>query len=160
VLRSNQGFIKLQIIISIALGLGFGASAFLNYQQHQRAEQDKKLLQGEITDLRYQREQDQKASTSPSPSASPSASPSPDTSPTPTPSSTPAVAGDSTSQKTGVMKAAANVRKEPSSNAEKVFPSMLPKGTTVAIGTDARNGYQQITVNGKTGYVLASYLQF
>ncbi len=67
----------LLIIITATLGLGFGALIYLNYAQYQRAEQDKRLLQGEITDLRYQLKQDS--------AASPSATPSP------TPSSTPAV---------------------------------------------------------------------
>ncbi|MDB5178692.1 MAG: hypothetical protein JWN01_635 [Patescibacteria group bacterium] len=86
---SQRGFIRLPILIAIVLGLGFGASGYLNYSQHQRAEQDKKLLQGQITDLRYQLKQDQQAVGSPSPSPSGSVEPAP----TPSPSPSPAVAG-------------------------------------------------------------------
>jgi hypothetical protein len=86
---SQRGSIKLPIVIAAVLGLGFGASAYLNYAQHQAAEQDKRLLQGQITDLRYQVDQDHHAT--PSPSASPTASPS--ASPASTPSPSPAVAG-------------------------------------------------------------------
>jgi hypothetical protein len=84
---SQRGFIRLPILIAIVLGLGFGASAYLNYSQHERAEQDKRLLRGQITDLRYQLKQDA-MSPSPSPSTEPTSS-----TPTPSPSTSPAVAG-------------------------------------------------------------------
>jgi hypothetical protein len=69
----------LLVVICATFGLGLGASMYLNYDQYQRAEQDRKLMQGEITDLRYQLKQDQGVSPSPSPatSASPSPTPSP-----------------------------------------------------------------------------------
>ncbi len=73
----------LLIVVMATLGLGLGASMYLNYNQYSQAEEDRKLLKGEITDLRYQLDQDQKASPSPSPGSS--SSPSPAASPTPTP---------------------------------------------------------------------------
>jgi hypothetical protein len=83
---SQRGGISFPIVIAAVLGLGFGASAYLNYAQHAQAMNDKKLLQGQITDLQYQVKQDQLAKAS-------SPSPTPSDSPTPTPSATPAVAG-------------------------------------------------------------------
>lgn len=83
-------FFNLPVIIAAVFGLGLGASMYLNVVQHQRAESDKKLLQGEITDLRYQVKQDQ---TTVSPTASPAPSLSPSSSPSPT--AEPAVAGTS-----------------------------------------------------------------
>lgn len=72
---SQRGAIKLSIILASALGVGFIASAYLNFYQHQQSAQQQSLLQGQITDLRYQVNQDH---LSPSPSASllPTASPS------------------------------------------------------------------------------------
>jgi hypothetical protein len=72
----------LLIVICAALGLGLVASLYLNYDLAQRADQDRKQMKGEITDLRYQLKQDQEgvspqASASPSPSPSPSPSGSP-----------------------------------------------------------------------------------
>lgn len=80
---SQRGSIRLSIVLAVVLGLGFGASAYLNYAQHQQAASDKKLLQGQITDLQYQVKQDQLAAASPSPSPSDSPSPSPSASPAP-----------------------------------------------------------------------------
>lgn len=71
----------LLIVICAALALGLVASLYLNYDQAQRADQDKKLMQGEITDLRYQLKQDQATSPSPEASPSPSADPSPSSAP-------------------------------------------------------------------------------
>jgi uncharacterized protein YgiM (DUF1202 family) len=160
----NQGgAIKLSVVLAAVLGLAFGGSAFLNFEQHQRAEQDKKLLQGEIVDLRYQVKQDQLAAggnPSPSPAASASPEPSPSASPSPEPSSTPAVLGDSTPvPKTATLKTAANLHSGPSAKSS-VIAKMVPKGSVVTLGGSASGGYQQVTINGKTGYVLASFLQF
>jgi hypothetical protein len=90
-LVSIRGPISLPIIIAIVLGLGFGASAYLNYVQYERDQQDETLLQGQITDLKYQLNLNNSASPSPSPLASTSPSPTD----SPTPSSSPAVAGTS-----------------------------------------------------------------
>jgi hypothetical protein len=84
---TERGAITLSTIIAIVLGIGFCASAYLNYAQHQRSSQDESLLQGQITDLKYQLNQDGVSSPSPSPVAST------DPSPSPSPSSSPAVAG-------------------------------------------------------------------
>jgi hypothetical protein len=149
---SQRGAISLPVIIAAVLGLGFAASGYLNIAQHQRADQDRKLLQGEIVDLRYQIGQDRLA-TNTSPAPSPEATP--DATPEPSPSGTPAVLGAST---TRTLSAAANVHSS-ASRTSKTLISLLPKGTSVTLGSDAANGYQQITVNGVTGYILASFLQ-
>ncbi|HVQ44238.1 MAG TPA: hypothetical protein VMT30_04710 [Candidatus Saccharimonadia bacterium] len=86
---SQRGAINLVTVIAVVLGLGLLASMYLNYSQHQSAQQDRKQLQGEITDLRYQVKQDQQAAAGPSPTPSPLATPEP------SPTATPAVAGTS-----------------------------------------------------------------
>jgi hypothetical protein len=151
---SQRGAISLPVVIAVVLGVGFGASAYLNIAQHQRADQDKKLLQGEITDLKYQVGQDKLASaTSPSPTPSPEASP--DATPEPSPTQTPAVLGASTK----TLKNAGNVHSD-ASKTSAIKISLLPAGSIVTLGSDVRNGYQQITTsNGVTGYILSSYLQ-
>lgn len=163
-MKSPLGAVKLPVVIAAALGLGLAASAFLNFQQHQRSEQDKKLLQGEIVDLRYQVQQDKLAAASPTPDLSdiPSDSPSPSASPTPTPSespaATPAVLGDqAAAPQTRTIKAACNLRAKATENSTRL--TRVPAGAVVTLGADASNGYQQVTINGKTGYVLASYLK-
>jgi hypothetical protein len=95
------GFISLPTIIAAALGIGFAASAYLNYAQYQSSQQNQKLLQGQIVDLKYQVNQDHLAmsGSNPSPSPSPQANTaSTTTSPSPSPStsSSPTVAGAST----------------------------------------------------------------
>jgi uncharacterized protein YgiM (DUF1202 family) len=132
--------------------VGFGASAYLNIAQQQRADQDKKLLQGEITDLRYQLGQDKLASAT-SPSPSPAASP--DATPAPSPSNTPAVLGSSTK----TVKTAGNVHTDASASSP-IKIKLLAAGSSVTLGADVRNGYQQITTSdGVTGYILSSFLQ-
>jgi hypothetical protein len=91
------GFVSLPTIIAAALGIGFAASAYLNYSQYQAASQNQKLLQGQIVDLKYQVTQDHLADSSPSPSptakaVATTASPSP----SPSSSAAPAVAGTAT----------------------------------------------------------------
>lgn len=72
----------LLIVISAALGIGLGASLFFNFSMIQKADQDKDLLNGEITDLRYQLKQ---GSASPTPTPAPVASVAASPSPSPTP---------------------------------------------------------------------------
>ena len=76
----QTGGIKLSVVLASALGVGFLASGYLNFYQHQQAAQQQSLLNGQITDLRYQVNQDH-AHPSPSasllPTTSPSASPTP-----------------------------------------------------------------------------------
>ncbi|HEY2003664.1 MAG TPA: hypothetical protein VGH44_00945 [Candidatus Saccharimonadia bacterium] len=132
---------------------------YLNFYQHQQAAQDAKLLNGQIVDLRYQVTQDHLAVTTPtpSPSVSPSDTPSPDPSlsPTPTPAGTPAVAGASTSPQS-TLKQLAKLHVSPSQSSS--YYGEYPAGTPVTIGTIKSGTYRQVTINGKTGYVLASYL--
>jgi len=71
------------IMIIGALGLGLAASVYLNYYQYQHSAQDKQLLQGQITDLRYQVVRDAQAASTPIPSPSGSASPTPSATATP-----------------------------------------------------------------------------
>jgi len=149
----------------MALGVGFIASVFLNFVQSQHASQDHKLLQGEITDLRYQVNLDKLAATGPTPSASPvatpeaspSPSPTPGASPSPSPSPAGAVAGDST--KTATVKKSGNIHVGASTTSKVLVPyTQLPVGTSVTLGSMSGK-FQQITFNGTTGYILASYLQ-
>ena len=90
-MKNQRGSISLPVILSIVFGLGLAASAYLNYVQNQSAASNQKLLQGTITDLKYQLNKDQIASAQPSPTVTPLATPEPTATPTPTPS--PAVAG-------------------------------------------------------------------
>src|SRR6266536_149523 len=74
--RSERGSNKLSIVLASALSVGFIASAYLNFYQHQQSSQQQTLLQGQITDLKYQVNQDH-ASPSPSASLLPTSLPSP-----------------------------------------------------------------------------------
>jgi len=154
--------INLPIVIAVVMGLGFGASAFLNMAQYARSEQDKKLLRGEITDLKYQVEQDRLAgnvgaSPSPSPEASETPSPSPDTAPTP--SASPEVAG--AAARTMTVRTAATFRSAPNASAAHVdgFPNKLPVGTVVTVTGDKNGSYYPATYNGSNGYLLADALR-
>jgi hypothetical protein len=143
--------------------LGFGASAYLNYSQYTRTQQDKKLLNGEITDLKYQVVQDHlgstptpSASVSPSPSGSPSPGPSPSASATPAPSQSPAVAGAST--KTIIRQG--NIHSAASTSSSTLVPYQnVAVGTSVTTIGDPVGKYQQITYNGTTGYIESGDLQ-
>lgn len=81
---------KLPLLVIGVLASGFMASIFLNISQGQRATQDRNQLEGEITDLRYQLNQNKQALLTPTPS--PLATPEPTLSPSPSPM----VAGAST----------------------------------------------------------------
>jgi hypothetical protein len=95
-LAEHRGFVKLPIVIAAALGIGFVASAYLNFYQHQQANQAQAQLQGQITDLTYQIKQDHAAGLGATPTATPSPSAtttSQATTASPSPSASPAVAG-------------------------------------------------------------------
>lgn|GEM_PF-1162955 len=83
---NQRGSINLPVVIAAVFGIGLAASMYLNYNQNQTADQDRRLMQGQITDLRYQIKQDGLASAQ-------SPSPSPLATPEPSPSESPAVAG-------------------------------------------------------------------
>jgi cytoskeletal protein RodZ len=87
---SERGAIKLSVVLAAVLGVGFIASGYLNFAQHQQSVQEQSLLQGQITDLTYQLKQNQGTN---SPSPSPASSSTSSSSPIPSPSSSPAVAG-------------------------------------------------------------------
>lgn len=74
--RSGQ---NLLIVVAVTLGLGLGASGYLNYVQFSRTQDEKAAANGQITDLRYQLKQQQDvlaaATPTPSPTAVPSAAP-------------------------------------------------------------------------------------
>jgi hypothetical protein len=89
VFTKDRGFVKLSVVLAVVFGIGFGASAYLNYAQHEASKQEQTQLQGQVTDLTYQLKQDGGPTTSPTPSANAAADPSP----SPSPSTTPAVAG-------------------------------------------------------------------
>jgi hypothetical protein len=159
VAMSQRGAISLPIVIAVVLGLGFGASAYLNMSQYQRAQQDKKLLKGEITDLRYQIKQDQLASGDPSPSPSPEASPSPSPSPsaTPVPTTTPEVAG--ASAHTMTVKTAATLRSRATVSSAAVLSAKIPINKVVTVTGALTNGYYPVTVDGSAGFIVASALR-
>lgn len=92
-LVNERGSISLPVIIAVVLGLGLAASTYLNVVQHQSAQADRKLMQGEITDLRYQVNKDLVATASSPATASPAPTPTPLATPEPSPSATPLVAG-------------------------------------------------------------------
>ena len=156
---SQSGFIKLPVVLAAVFGLGLGASMYLNWFQHQQSAQEAKLLNGTIVDLRYQVAQDKltMGSPSPSPSASPSDSASPEPSPSPVPSSTPAVAGASTVAHTLIK--ACNVHPSASTRGAVVPFTMFastafaPVSVPVTFNGSPVGGYQNITVNGKKGFV-------
>jgi len=156
---SQSGFVKLSVVFAATFSLGLGASMYLNYYQHQQAAQEAKLMNGQIVDLRYQVSQDHlaMATPSPSPSASPSDTPAPSQSPSPAPTSTPAVAGASTGPQATTLKQLAKLHISPSQSSN--YYGEYPAGTPVTIGAIRSGVYQQVTINGKTGYVVASYLK-
>jgi hypothetical protein len=164
----SRGFAKLSTVITVTLAIGFVASAFLNISQHQRAQQDHKMMQGEITDLRYQVNQDRlalgEASPSPSPKASPSSSPAAAPTASASPSPTPAAVLDANTQtktvkQTGSASTQPNLRRQPNSSLTPLI-SHVPAGTPVTLVDDSlQNGYRHVTISGQTGYILASYLE-
>jgi hypothetical protein len=85
---NERGEINITMIVAIVLGLGLVASAYLNYYQNTQSLQSQKLMQGQITDLRYQVNQDRLGSV-----ASPEPSPTPVAVPDPTSPPAPVVAG-------------------------------------------------------------------
>jgi hypothetical protein len=87
----ERGAIKLSVILAAVFGVGFAASGYLNFAQHQQSVQEQTLLQGQITDLNYQLKQDQGSAPSSSPKATTSSSTS--ATPSPSPLGSPAVAG-------------------------------------------------------------------
>lgn len=147
----------LTYVVIGALSLGLVASVYLNYAQAQRADQDHHLLQGQITDLRYQVQQDKQAAgaanATPTPSPSPSATPTPvlaaETTPTPTP--TPAAA-------TATVKSFVHLRARATTSSAIV--TSLNAGAIVTLGAYSDARWQQITVAGKSGYVDKSYLKY
>jgi hypothetical protein len=160
---SQRGAVSLPTLVAVVLGLGFGASAYLNYSQYTRTQQDKKLLNGEITDLKYQVVQDH-LGTTPTPSSSPgnSAAPSPSSTPgagaTPSPSQSPAVAGASTQTMTVIE--AATLRSADKSSSAPVMAAKVPVGTVVTInGPVTAGGYYPVSVNGSSGFIIASALK-
>jgi cytoskeletal protein RodZ len=160
-------FFSFPTFLAAVFGLGFGASIFLNVQQHARASQDAKLMQGTITDLKYQVDQDHKQlagaaspMTSSTPSDSPIATPEPSTTPstTPTPSPTPAgqVAGAST---VPALKYACNVHATANINSTDVWTvgQLQAKGLPAYPGSP-KGSWQNVTYGGKPGFVLSSCL--
>jgi uncharacterized protein YgiM (DUF1202 family) len=151
----QRGVIKLPTIISIALGLGLGASMFLNYHQHQRAEQERKLLKGEITDLRYQVQQDKLAMNfTPTPSPGPAETPTPSATPSPSP-----VLGAETKNAT-VQSSVGYVNMRQEANTRAGIVAKLNNGTVVTLGSFSSKDWQEISANGKHGYVAKTYLKY
>ena len=82
---------KISTVLAVSCAAGLVGSALLNMVQFQRAQQDKKLLQGEITDLRYELNLERGSQITPTPE--PEASASPQASPAASPTPAPEVAG-------------------------------------------------------------------
>lgn len=159
-MTNQRGAISLSIIIAAVLGLGLLASAYLNYAQHQSAALDHKLMQGEITDLRYQVNQDKLASATTAPTPSPLATPEATTTPpTPAPAATPAVLAASVKSK--VVKSASaqpNLRVQANASSTILLAHVAAGTLSTLVDGDDHNGYLHVIINGKTGYMLASYL--
>lgn len=167
-LFKESRFFSFPTFIAAVFGLGLGASIFLNVAQHTRAQQDAKLMQGTITDLRYQIDQDHKqlaGATTPSPTPSPSDTPV--ATPEPSPSDTPAVAGASTTPASSVFKYACNMHTAGNPNA-----SLVKNGSTVynysyfesqglsPLPSKLSGGaWQPTSFNGQSGYVQAACLK-
>ncbi|MBW4061115.1 SH3 domain-containing protein [Candidatus Saccharibacteria bacterium] len=148
-MKPSRPVAKIWIVCTIVLAAAFVAAAYLNYVQYQRAQDAQRLLNGTITDLRYQLSIDEKgASPSPSPSSSPSPTPVPAASPA---ASTPAPAATTTTNQV------ANLHSQP--DVHSAILAKLAAGTVVTLGSPAASGYRQVTVNGTTGFVLQAYLR-
>ena len=139
---------KLTTLCAIVFGLGFAASAYLNFVQYQNSQADLKQANGTITDLRYQVGLDRAAKASPSPSASPAVLGDQAT-PTPTPSATPVAS-------TTTTKAFVYLHSSPSQSSS--ILAQLQAGTTVTLVASANDKYEQVVYNGTTGYIAKSYL--
>ena len=159
-MQPGRSATKLWIICSAALAVGFIALAYLNFVQYQNAQDAARLAKGTITDLRYQLGLDEKAA---SPSPSPSISPSPSTSPTPTPTTSASPTPTTTPTAAPAGRSAttnqpANLHTQP--NIKSAVITRLATGTVVALGSTVSGGYQEVSANGQTGYVLQSYLKY
>ena len=138
---------------------------YLNYYQHERATQEAKLMNGTITDLRYQVAQDKltmagsSPSASPEPSDSPSPAPSASPSPNPSPAGTPAVAGASTVAVNLVKACNLHIAASKTSAIIIRYTSFTRLPLPVTLNGGKVGIYQNITVNGKTGFVESSCLQ-
>lgn len=144
----------LPIVIMAVLGVGLGAFIFLYYDQTQRAEQERRLLQGEITDLRYQLKQEGQSSPTPSPTPTPEVTPTPSPTPTPAP-----VLGDQTTapaERTATTKSFVRLRARATTSSAVL--AGLNKGTVVTLGPFSSSTWQEVTVGGQHGYVAKSYL--
>lgn len=82
------------IIIAGVLGLGFAGSALLNVIQFQRSQENQKLLQGQIADLKYQYNLDHPGGGTPTPTPDGASAAAATPTPTPEPTSSPEVAGN------------------------------------------------------------------
>lgn len=135
----------LLIVIMAVLGLGLGASIYLNYDQAQRADQERRLLKGEITDLRYQLKQDSESSAS-SASPSPGPSPTPELTPAPTPSA----------ERTVTTKSFVRLHARATTGSAVI--TSLNKGTVVTLGSFSNSAWQEVAVGGQHGYIAKSDL--
>lgn len=81
--------IRISAVLAVIFGLALCGSVYLNFNQNLRAQEDRNLLQGQITDLTYQIKKDAVAA------AIPPATPTPLATPEPSPTPSPVVAGTS-----------------------------------------------------------------
>jgi hypothetical protein len=162
-LTNERGGLQLSVVLAIVLGLGLAASAYLNIYQAQRSAQERKLMMGEITDLRYQVKKDAEAKKTSSGDSDPVATPEPTASPTPTPAAAaatpqPQVAAAATQTKT--VNTPATLRAAPSQSSRNVLggTTKVPAGTVVNVTGGASGSYTPVTVNGAAGYLLTAAL--
>lgn len=158
--QSGRASLSAIVIMSVLSVVALG-SVGLNYFQYQQSSQERRLLKGEVTDLRYQLKQDQLAAL-PSPSPSPTLDPVVTPPPTPEPSPTPAavLGAEATPTpppgRTATTKAFVRLRSKATTNSSVV--AGLNKGTVVTLGDFSSSTWQEVTANGQHGYVSKSYL--
>lgn len=148
------------VIMSVLMIVALG-SLGMNYFQYQQSSQERRLLKGEITDLRYQVKQDQLAaagSQSPSPTLDPVMTPPPTTEPTPTPAAVLGAEATPTPAPARTATTKSFVRMRSKATTSSAVVAGLNKGTTVTLGSFSNAGWQEVTVDGKHGYVSKSYL--
>jgi uncharacterized protein YgiM (DUF1202 family) len=142
----------------IVLGAALVMSLGFNAWQAQQSAQEQKLMKGEITDLRYQVEQDRLAAngSSATPQPSVAATPEPTAAPTPTP-----VLGDATAAGTATVSSSAgyaNLRRGAGTNT--AFIKRLNNGTVVNLGASDSAGWQEVTIDGEHGYIKKDLLKY
>ncbi len=149
---------KLSIVVAATFGVGLGASLFLNYYQHQQADQDKRLLKGQITDLTYQVVQDRANANSPSPNPSGTPATSPSATAPPSPSASPVLGAQAPAPATATTKQRVHLRAAASATSQDL--GWVEANTAVTLGSFANANWQEVTVTTRHGYIAKTYLRY